>query len=152
MENVGEIIGITIILLLVLSLLYFVAHKAMMHNKFVQLNQERDLNDLEEFYIIFEEKGYSRLWISQVVHELNKICKINGQFIPKPSDSFRKDYHWKINFARKYSSYQMQLVGETLGAFASSLKEEDWNEFQEKNGEIDTFDDLFQYLEMKLNK
>ena len=121
--------------------------------QYKKLNKKRTQKDLDAFYSHFLDLGYPKSWIDEVVYILRRNSLTVLDFIPSTRDSFKTDYNWNTPLADQYSSYQMRLAGFALRKIAFiSITEKDWKEFQDINGEIDNFDDLFNYFKFKTPK
>lgn len=119
-------------------------------SKMRALNKGRTSEDLALFYDHFVSNGVPKEIVDCMLNALRSGGMASGKFVPKLSDSFTRDYNWTLYLSSQYSTYQMWLAAWTLRNYnMTSVKESDWNEFQEKNGVIDDYESLFKYVLIK---
>ena len=115
------------------------------------LNENRSVNDLDDFFSYFEDQGISKKIIEITINTL-RIITHHKEFIPLPSDSFLKDYNWKYFYSDEYSTKQMRLAAYIMDEVNErDLKESHWREYEKEYGEIDNFQHLFHFLSLYNN-
>lgn len=106
--------------------------------------------DQKDFLEHFMNLGYTEKFLELALNVLQNQF-MTKKFIPLVTDSFRNDYGWSGFIADQYSTHQMRYAGILLRDIkAISVTESDWANYQETNGTIDSFDQLFDYVIGKL--
>lgn len=115
-----------------------------------ELLNRQNPDDVDDFIGYFESKGYTRKFLDLSIKILREQF-LNRNFIPNIEHSFVDDYQWTKTLIDQYSTYQMRYAGIILRDIkAISITESDWAKYQETNGLIDNFDQLFDYVIGKL--
>lgn len=114
------------------------------------LMKSRNEETLNQFILHFRSQGVPKSLILDTIQSVNGLLSF-PEFIPSVNDSFRKDYKWtgfRNIRSEEYGTLIMSSAGHTLRKYVKSLREKDWENFETKNGPIDGYEALFEFMLM----